>query len=50
MNTKCKHYQGCLETIVLEVFANIGGRTIGGDPNCDTCNLYEPKEETAENE
>ena len=44
MNSNCKHVNTCAQKYVMEMFANLGGRTLGRLPDCDTCNAFTPKQ------
>ena len=38
-NPECTNYEYCIQSQIIEMFANIGGRTANVDRNCDECNL-----------
>ena len=44
----CQHYENCLQTIVMNYFANLGGRSLTCLPECRNCNAYCKKEKTNE--
>lgn len=39
LNPECANYEHCIQSQIIEMFANIGGRTANVDRNCDDCNL-----------
>lgn len=41
---KCKHQEKCDERFALELFARVGGRTLGALPDCKNCNMFEEVE------
>lgn len=38
LDSKCSHFEDCVQNLIIEMFANIGGRTANTNlPSCDEC-------------
>lgn len=38
LDSKCSHFEDCVQKLIIEMFANIGGRTANTNlPSCDEC-------------
>lgn len=45
LDSKCSHFEDCVQKLIIEMFANIGGRTANTNlPSCDECIFREEKE------
>lgn len=45
LDSKCSHFEDCVQKLIIEMFANIGGRTANVNlPSCDECIFREEKE------
>lgn len=48
LDSKCSHFEDCVQNLIIEMFANIGGRTANTNlPSCDECIFREEKENKA---
>lgn len=44
LDSKCNHFEDCVQNLIIEMFANIGGRIANTNlPSCSKCIFREEK-------